>query len=59
MKKYIDNSYDSRDLLDDTLEKFLSNTNQANDIFNVKVDIKFYVDGISNQKIMEEIDFVI
>ena len=58
-KEYIDSSYDSREKFDNSLERFLAKTNQTNDSIIVKVNLRFYVSGLSSDKIKDRINFII
>ncbi len=58
-QKYIDSSYKERKKTDASLKDFLDRTKQLDDIINVKMFIRFYVSGISFDKVLEEINSVI
>ena len=57
--EYIDSSFTKRTPFDNILEWFLLKTNQSQDIIEVSVSLKFYVSGLSSEKIRDKIDSII
>lgn len=59
IKEYIDNSYIQRTLSDSSLETFLSDTKQDNDIIKANISLKFYINSIWKDKIIDKINSII
>jgi len=59
LNDYIDWSYKQRTIYYKDLTTYLKDTNQNEDIINVEVDLKFYVNTISSKKIIENINKII
>jgi hypothetical protein len=59
IKEYIDSGLKKRTSIDTDLKNFLSQTWQNNDILEAKIDLNFYINSISSEKITNKVNNII